>query len=615
MIIGTAGHIDHGKTALVRALTGVDTDRLPEEKRRGITIDLGFAPLELPNVGVAGVVDVPGHEAFVRTMLAGATGIDLALLIVAADEGVMPQTREHLAILKLLGIRGGVVALTKRDLVDDDWLELVRLDVADALTATPLANAAVVPTSAVSGHGLAELRAALAETAARIVPRPADDIFRMPIDRVFTVRGTGTVVTGTVWSGRVNRDDTVRLLPDDRPLRVRGLQAHGNAVDSARPGTRLAVALAGIDHDALARGAVLVADEGWHPTRVVRADVTLLAGSATVLSPRAVVRFHLGTTEVGARVVTPGGPLSGGETKPARVVLDAPIVARAGDRFVIRGGSPLGTLGGGVVVDPNPSHRRARPWSGPRQTGAERLALVLTEVGGNGLAVGDLPVRIGISPTEVVRNLESPGLPVVRIGRRIYALAERERVVAAIIRLINAHHERYPLDPGATLQTVRAQLTGHPELIDDALQVARAEGLTELDGGIVRRPGWLPRLSSDQQRLKTALIESLRSAGAEPPSLSELGAAHGPAVAPLLRILEREGVVVPVETDRYYARDAVDSLIARLRSGTDAGREYSPSELRDVIGISRKYLIPFLEFCDRTGVTERRPAGRVIHRG
>ena len=527
----------------------------------------------------------------------------------------MPQTREHLAILKLLGIRGGVVALTKRDLVDDDWLELVRLDVADALTATPLANAAVVPTSAVSGHGLAELRAALAETAARIVPRPADDIFRMPIDRVFTVRGTGTVVTGTVWSGRVNRDDTVRLLPDDRPLRVRGLQAHGNAVDSARPGTRLAVALAGIDHDALARGAVLVADEGWHPTRVVRADVTLLAGSATVLSPRAVVRFHLGTTEVGARVVTPGGPLSGGETKPARVVLDAPIVARAGDRFVIRGGSPLGTLGGGVVVDPNPSHRRARPWSGPRQTGAERLALVLTEVGGNGLAVGDLPVRIGISPTEVVRNLESPGLPVVRIGRRIYALAERERVVAAIIRLINAHHERYPLDPGATLQTVRAQLTGHPELIDDALQVARAEGLTELDGGIVRRPGWLPRLSSDQQRLKTALIESLRSAGAEPPSLSELGAAHGPAVAPLLRILEREGVVVPVETDRYYARDAVDSLIARLRSGTDAGREYSPSELRDVIGISRKYLIPFLEFCDRTGVTERRPAGRVIHRG
>jgi selenocysteine-specific elongation factor len=615
VIIGTAGHIDHGKTALVRALTGVDTDRLPEEKRRGITIDLGFAPLELPNVGVAGVVDVPGHEAFVRTMLAGATGIDLALLIVAADEGVMPQTREHVAILELLGIRGGVVALTKRDLVDGDWLELVRLDVAEALASTPLASAPVIPTSVVSGEGLAELRVALADIAARCAPRRADDIFRMPIDRVFTVRGTGTVVTGTVWSGSVNRDDTVRVLPDDRTLRIRGLQAHGRAVDSARPGMRLAVALAGIDHDALSRGAVLVADEGWHQTRVVRADVALLAGGAAVLSPRAVVRFHLGTTEVGARVVTPGGPLASGETKPARVVLDAPIVARAGDRFVIRGGSPLGTLGGGVVVDPNPSHRRARPWAGPHESVAERLALALSEAGGNGVGVGDLPVRIGASPADVTAMLASSDPRVIRIGRRIYSIAERERVASAITRLIDAHHERYPLDPGATLQTVRAQLTGHPELIDDAVQAARDAGLAEVDGGIVRRTGWSPRLSSDQQRLKAVLMDSLRSAGAEPPSLSELTAAHGPAVAPLMRILEREGVVVPVESDRYYARDAVESLVARLRSETDPQREYTPSELRDVIGISRKYLIPFLEFCDRTAVTERRPTGRVIHRG
>src|SRR4051812_48830313 len=227
MIIGTAGHIDHGKTALVRALTGVDTDRLPEEKRRGITIDLGFAPLDLPNVGVAGVVDVPGHEAFVRTMLAGSTGIDLALLIVAADEGVMPQTREHVAILQLLGIRGGVVALTKRDLVvDDDWLELVRLDLAELLEGTALANAAVIPTSIVTGAGLPELRTALASAAAETAPRRDDDVFRMPIDRVFTMRGTGTVVTGTVWSGSLVRDQAVTIMPGDRSVRVRGLQAH-----------------------------------------------------------------------------------------------------------------------------------------------------------------------------------------------------------------------------------------------------------------------------------------------------------------------------------------------------------------------------------------------------
>ena len=613
MIIGTAGHIDHGKTALVRALTGVDTDRLPEEKRRGITIDLGFAPLEVPNVGVVGVVDVPGHEAFVRTMLAGATGIDLALLIVAADEGVMPQTREHLAILGLLGIRGGVVALTKRDLVDDDWLDLVRLDLAETLTGTALAGAAVVPTSVVTGQGLGELRDAIARAAETVGPRSADDVFRMPVDRVFTVRGTGTVVTGTVWSGRISRDDSVRVLPDSRSVRVRGLQAHGSSVDAARPGMRLAVALAGVDHDAISRGAVLVADQGWHSTRVLRADVRLLAGNSTLLSPRATVRFHLGTTEVGARVVTPGGPLSAGESKPARVVLDAPVVARAGDRFVIRGGSPIGTLGGGVVMDPYPSHRRPKPWTSSRSTPAERLALALAEAGGDGLSLDDVPVRIGVAPEAVSATIAELRDAPVRLGRRLFDAAERERAIATLVRLIESHHAQHPLDPGATLQTMRAQVPGHADLVDDALQTAKTRGLAVVDGGLIRQPEWAPRLSNEQEALKSSLSDSLRSAGAEPPSLSELGATHGPSVAPLLRMLEREGVIVAVESDRYYSREAVDELVARLRGGMAPGREYTPSELRDVIGLSRKFLIPFLEYCDRHGITERRSSGRVIH--
>jgi selenocysteine-specific elongation factor len=614
MIIGTAGHIDHGKTALVRALTGVDTDRLPEEKRRGITIDLGFAPLDLPGVGVAGVVDVPGHEAFVRTMLAGATGIDLALLVIAADEGVMPQTREHVAILGLLGIRAGVVALTKCDLVEDDWLDLVRLDVAELLGGTAMADAPMIATSVVTGAGLAELRDALAAAAVAVSQRADDDVFRMPIDRVFTIRGTGTVVTGTVWSGSIGRDDVVRILPNDRSVRVRGLQAHAVAIERARPGTRLAVALAGIDHDALTRGAVLVSADGWHPSRVLRADVTLLGDTIAMLSPRAGVRFHLGTSEVGARVVTPGGPLGAGETKAARVVLDAPVVARAGDRFVLRGGSPIGTLGGGVVVDPHPAHRRARPWTAQHDSAASRLTLALREAGGEGLETAGLAVRLGISPREVTTWLGQPSAGVLRLGARIFDERYRDELVARLVKAVDDHHRGSPLEPGVALQTLRAQLVGRPELVDDAVRVAAVGGQIEtIEGGLARRRGWEPKLSSDQTDLKATLVNALRAAGAEPPSLGELTSAHGQAVVPIVRMLEREGVVVPVESDRYYDAGALTALLDRLRNGMVAGREYTPSELRDVIGLSRKFLIPFLEYCDRRGITERRSAGRVLH--
>jgi selenocysteine-specific elongation factor len=612
VIIGTAGHIDHGKTALVRALTGVDTDRLPEEKRRGITIDLGFAPLDLPNVGIAGVVDVPGHEAFVRTMLAGATGIDLALLIVAADEGVMPQTREHVAILGLLGIRGGVVALTKRDLVDDDWLDLVRLDLAELLANTPLAQAAIVATSVVTGAGLSELRDALATAATAASPRPSDDVFRMPIDRVFTVRGTGTVVTGTVWSGGIAREDVVRVMPLDRAVRVRGLQAHGSSIDTAKPGTRLAVALAGIDHDELARGAVLVADSGWHPTRVLRGDVSLLADTVATLSPRAAVRFHLGTTEVGARVVTAGGPLAPGATKPARLVLDAPIVARAGDRFVVRGGSPIGTLGGGVIVDPHPVHRRARPWAAPHESLSSRLGLALKEAVGEGLAITDLPVRLGAPANDVVAQLDAAA-DVIRLAGRVFDPAYRDQLLRSLDQFVEDYHRRHPLDPGLALQTIRAQLTGRTELVDDVIRLAVERGTIELEGGVARRSGWTPKLSADQATLKVGLLEALRSAGAEPPSVGELAEEHGMAVAALIRLLEREGAVIPVDAERYYETNALSALVEKLRKGMIEGRLYSPSELRDVIGLSRKFLIPFLEYCDRKGITERRSAGRVLH--
>ena len=270
MILGTAGHIDHGKTTLVRALTGVDTDRLPEEKKRGITIELGFAPLTLEGVGTVGVVDVPGHEAFVRTMVAGATGIDLALVVVAADEGVMPQTREHLAILELLGVRAGVIALTKSDLVDEEWLMLVEEEVRGVVERA-LPDAPIVRTSATTGAGIDELRATLARIAAALPARSDDDLFRLPVDRAFTIKGTGTVVTGTVWSGRLSRDETARILPGDRSARVRGIQGHGAQLDAVRSGARAAVALAGVDIDDVPRGSTIVVDRDWHPTTLARA--------------------------------------------------------------------------------------------------------------------------------------------------------------------------------------------------------------------------------------------------------------------------------------------------------------------------------------------------------
>jgi len=422
------------------------------------------------------------------------------------------------------------------------------------------------------------------------------------------------VVTGTVWNGTVARDATVRVMPGDREVRVRGLQAHGAAIDRASAGARLAVALAGVDHDAVARGAVLVGHDGWHPTRVLRADVTLLGDAvARSLSPRASVRLHLATSEVGARIVTSGGPLTAGETKPARVVLDTPLVVRAGDRFVIRGGSPVGTLGGGTVVDPHPAHRRARPWSGAHDSVAARLVLALAEAGREGSELADLPVRLGGRPEEIADVVARNGPAILHVGTRIFEARQRDDLVAFIGQLVDAHHRRNPLDSGAPLQTIRAQLAGRPELVSDALAAAVAAGGIEVVGGLIRRAGWAPRLSESESSLREALVDTLVAAGAEPPSVSELTSLHGPSVGPLMRILEREAVLVSVEADRYYAATALDALVRRLRDGMAPGREYSPGDLRDVVGLSRKYLIPFLEYCDRRGITERRSGGRVLH--
>ena len=647
MILGTAGHIDHGKTALVRALTGVDTDRLPEEKRRGITIDLGFAPLRLDNGTVLGVVDVPGHEAFVRTMLAGASGVDLALLIIAADEGPMPQTREHLSILELLGVREVIVALTKVDLVDADWLGLVTDDISSLLQSTPFAKASIIPTSVITNQGIHELRTLIGVHADRRAQRAAEnrpgaaktlaapaenevrapaenevrapaesevrapaenDVFRLPIDRAFTIKGTGTVVTGTVWSGTLAADDTVRVMPSGATARVRGVQNHGAPVPRLAPGMRAAVALSGVDVQALSRGATLVTHAAWEATQIVRADLTLLP-EAPELRPRTRVRFHLATADVGARVVAAGSPVSAGTTRAVRIVLDEPVIARGGDRFVIRSASPLATIGGGVITDANGA-RRARPMPRLGMSPEARLALMVAESGTAGLPDALIPVRIGVRPSRVSGiTVSCPGIE--RIGERWYDASVLADAADRIVALVQAHHAARPLDTGMPRQDARSRLRLDAGLFD--YLVARLVSQKRLDaaGAELRVHGWAPALSNAQSRATDDLVAALAAAGTEPPSVAELQERFGPQTLSLLRHLERGRLVVQVEDARYYSPDAVKELLRRLEQGMAGRGELAPTDLREMLGVSRKFLIPFLEYCDKRGYTARVGNGRV----
>ncbi|MEO6527784.1 MAG: selenocysteine-specific translation elongation factor [Gemmatimonadaceae bacterium] len=610
MILGTAGHIDHGKTTLVRALTGVDTDRLPEEKRRGITIDLGFAPLVLDGIGTVGVVDVPGHEAFVRTMLAGATGIDLALLVVAADEGVMPQTREHLAILRLLGVHGGVVAITKSDLVESDWLALVTEDVRDALAGGPLAEAAIVPVSAATGHGLDALRNALADAARALPTRATDDLFRMPVDRSFTVKGTGTVVTGTVWSGSLTRDSVLRLFPSGSSVRVRGLQAHSRSVDRIHAGERAAIALAGVELEHVGRGAVLVDGDAWRPSTVLRADVALLEGAARPLSARSRVRLHLGTSDVGARVVVHGALLEPGERRAARIAIDEPIVARAGDRFVLRGGSPVATIGGGVVTDPF-APARARGWHAIGADPRASLQRLLTDAGSAGIEVMELPVRLGLSPEHANALLEATGA--WRVGVRVFAEDVRIAVASQIVDTLSAFHRDRPLDTVAPRQWLRSRLRAPQSAVDAVIDQLANSGAVVAEQGGVRRADFAATLSARQLAIAERVKGRLDESGSEPPTLDELSInLNVPAteLSSICRVLSRDGTLVAVEPNRYYVATMASSLASTLLCGMSPNLDYGPSELRDLIGLTRKFLIPFLEYCDREGYTIRDGLGR-----
>jgi selenocysteine-specific elongation factor len=615
VIIGTAGHIDHGKTALVKALTGVDTDRLPEEKRRGITIDLGFAPLALDGLGTVGIVDVPGHEDFVRSMLVGATGIDLGLLVVAADEGVMPQTREHLLILELLGITRLVVALTKSDLVDAEWMALVRADVLSLFEGSQSSAPPVVPCSSRTGEGLDQLRDALTRNLLAAKPRASEDLFRLPVDRAFTVKGTGTVVTGTVWSGALLADEQVRVLPAGKETRVRRIEQHGKSADRARAGGRAAIALAGLELADTARGSVLVSDDSWRSTSVFEAIVALSPEISEKLGSRTRLRLHAGASEVGARLVPTATEARAGAEVLVRITTDTPLVLRGGDRFVLRLPAPLRTIGGGVVVDP---YARRRPLPRPMNDELERLStragarlsFILAGELLRGVAKSEIPVRTGCAPPELPSLIDETGA--YAGTHNLFDPAAVERVMATVQRIIAEYEIKSPLSHGVPSRTLREALRANDELADIAIRELEESGVIETRGPLVRRKGWTPTPSPHDIEASNRLVHDICAGAQEPPSVSELVSRYGSSVPALLRFLERQGRIVQVETDRYYDRSTVEAMIARLQGKLVPGHVYVPAQLRDVLGFSRKYLIPFLEFCDRNGVTERRGEGRIL---
>lgn len=631
-VIGTAGHIDHGKTALVQALTGVDTDRWEEEKRRGITIDLGFAPLTLTDGLEASVVDVPGHEGFVRNMLAGATGIDVALLVVAADEGLMPQTEEHLAIVELLGVRTGIPVLTKRDLVDAEWLALVESELTERLRASPVRWASPVATSVVTGEGLDQLRAALQAVAGDVIERPVEDLFRLPVDRVFSRAGAGTVVTGSTWSGTVGVGDSVRIVPVDRTVRVRSIQVHGSAAERALPGRRTALALVGVERSELARGDVVVTGGGWASVGILDAEVELLPAAPRPLQPRTRIRVHLGTAEVLARV-SQAPPILPGTRGRVRLVLERPVVARGGDRFVIRSFSPVTTIGGGIVLDPTPPKRPRLPERqlNTRQSPSERLAAWLAEAGLAGVHAGDLPVRLGILPGEVTGVIAAVGKAVIRSGEWLVWRGAAAGGAEALGAKVVEHHAAHPLDPGMSLEALRASLGGGlsgsggraggpsrsppPAVIDIVVDLGVRKQLLEVAAGVARRPGWVPALDHPTSDIGRQIARRLEQCRWQIPTVAELEREFpGAPVRALLAHLMREKLVEQLDAERYAAAGVLQEFASTIRATLEQSGSATPATLRERLGLTRKYLIPLLEWADRQRITQRQGDVRVLAR-
>ena len=629
-IIGTAGHVDHGKTALIKAITGIDTDRLKEEKERGISIELGFASLTLPNGRTFGIVDVPGHERFIRNMVSGASGIDMVIMVIAADEGVMPQTREHLHICSLLGIKKGLVALTKVDMVTEEWRDLVKDDVHEFLKGTFLEASPVIPVSSITGAGLDELLDAFGRVASEIEGESDAGIFRLPVDRAFTMKGFGTVVTGTLISGDIKLGEEVEILPTGVTAKVRGIQIHNQSATIAEAGQRTAINLQGVEKDTIVRGDVLARPRTLKPSIRLDVCVEYLSNNNRRLKNRNLVRFHVGTNEaIGRIILLDREDVEPGAKASAQVVLESPIVAMARDRFVIRSYSPVTTIGGGMIVDPLPKKHKRNSEKVNHEidllhdgTDTERAAIIIERSGIEGIGISELEMRTGVHQNilkDILGTLFSKKQVVVLDvdESRIISFTIYQNLQGRILLEMRAYHERYPLKEGVSKEELRstAGQFARPRLFNMAVRELEKRGEIVVERENIRLSGHRVDLKGELEDIRSKIAEIYMDAGLTPPSIKELMekfAGQKSLAESVINVMLKEGSLIKINEDLYFHKEVLTRLREDYKSLLVRDGKATPASMKELTGLSRKFIIPLMEYFDITKLTIRAGDHRIL---
>ncbi|MGA2527226.1 MAG: selenocysteine-specific translation elongation factor [Smithellaceae bacterium] len=629
-VLGTAGHVDHGKTALIKALTGIDTDRLKEEKERGITIELGFASLNLPSGQTLGIVDVPGHEKFIKNMVSGAAGIDLVMMVIAADEGIMPQTKEHLHICSLLGISKGIIALTKIDLVEKDWLELVQSEISEFLRGSFLEGAPIVPVSALKEKGLDNLIKALEATINNIPEKADSGIFRLPVDRVFTMKGFGTVVTGTLVSDRIKSGEDIQILPEEIAARIRGIQVHNQPVEEAWAGQRTAINLQGIEKSAIKRGDILARPETIRPSQRLDVFVEFLSSNSKNLKNRTLIRLHTGTSEIIARVIL----LEKDEIAPsqkafAQLVLADKDVVVAGDRFVLRSYSPITTIGGGQIIDPLPAkHKRLNSKIIDElnllQTGTlpEKISVILERTGFTGINLRGVAFRLGINAKKIREALEN-----LFSSKKAFLLDSDDTTVISayfanqleelIGKNLTAYHKKNPLQEGISKEELKASL-GHfisSKLFNMTMSSLNKKGSIVSDKNNVRLSGHQVQLAGELDSLRQAISKIYNEASLAPPSITDVMSKFKDQKAKaqsIINLMLKDGDLIKINEELCFARETLEKLRGDYKALLIKDGQATPASFKDLTALSRKYIIPLMEYFDMSKLTVRVADHRIL---